>query len=163
MDATAIIQRYLERSDWGISENSNITYSLQGLQSHLAGCAMREYWLDKSYPAAAAQVHRAGELHLHDLQVLGCSCNGWDSMTCSPRVSGGHPARSPAPRPGMSQSSLGQMVYIFHEHRGLEPFSLIGLPGRMAAVVFAQGYTLSPPLLLQPRAGGPLALWYAPG
>ena len=118
MDAIATIERYLSRNDREISENSNITYSLQGLQSHLAGHAMRAYWLEKVYPAEAAQAHRAGDFHLHDLQVLGCYCHGWDLQDLLTQGFKGAPGKIESAAPRHFSSALGQMVNFLYTLQG---------------------------------------------
>jgi len=74
------IDNYLEQADWKIRENSNMTFSLQGLNVYLTEAAISEYWLDKVYPKDIREAHEGGDFHIHDLGTLGAYCVGWDLM-----------------------------------------------------------------------------------
>lgn len=82
METTDIIRNYLNKEDWRIKENSNIAYSLQGLNQRLAGYATAQYWLDEVYTPEISLCHRLGHIHLHDLgHSSSVYCTGWDLMT----------------------------------------------------------------------------------
>jgi len=72
------VDAYVDREDWRVRENSNMDYSLQGLNIHLTERTIEDYWLEKRYSAEVAEAHDAGALHIHDLGVLGPYCVGWD-------------------------------------------------------------------------------------
>ena len=72
------IDRYLNRRDWKVRENSNMGYSLQGLNHYVASEDSEVYWLNKIYTPRARQAHRSGDLHLHDLGLIASYCAGWD-------------------------------------------------------------------------------------
>jgi len=74
----AIIDDYLEEMDWRVRENSNMTYSLQGLNVHITQKVVCNYWLNSIYPREIRDAHLKGEFHIHDLGTLGPYCVGWD-------------------------------------------------------------------------------------
>ncbi|WP_136689443.1 ribonucleoside triphosphate reductase [Halorhabdus amylolytica] len=72
------VDAYVDREDWRVRENSNMDYSLQGLNIHLTERTIEDYWLEKIYSPEVATAHNSGTIHLHDLGVLGPYCVGWD-------------------------------------------------------------------------------------
>ncbi|MFB6150352.1 MAG: ribonucleoside triphosphate reductase [Haloarculaceae archaeon] len=76
--ATDRVDEYVDREDWRVRENSNMDYSLQGLNIHLTERTIEDYWLEKVYDADVRGAHESGALHVHDLGVLGPYCVGWD-------------------------------------------------------------------------------------
>ena len=68
----------LKESDWRVKENSNMTYSLQGLNVYLSSDVLAYYWLTRVYNEKIREGHLSGDFHLHDLGVLGPYCCGWD-------------------------------------------------------------------------------------
>ncbi|QGN08030.1 ribonucleoside triphosphate reductase [Halorhabdus sp. CBA1104] len=72
------VDAYVDREDWRVRENSNMDYSLQGLNIHLTERTIEDYWLEEIYSTEVAQAHESGALHIHDLGVLGPYCVGWD-------------------------------------------------------------------------------------
>ena len=73
-----LIDQYLKRRDWKVKENSNMAYSLQGLNNYIASHVSEVYWLNEIYPAEVREAHISGDLHLHDLGLLSVYCVGWD-------------------------------------------------------------------------------------
>lgn len=73
-----IIANYLDRNDWRIKENSNMTYSLQGMNFHIASLVVSQYWLNQIYPPEIKKAQESGDFHIHDLGILGVYCVGWD-------------------------------------------------------------------------------------
>ena len=74
----SIIDDYLDEMDWRVRENSNMTYSLQGLNVHITQKVVCNYWLNSVYPKEIRDAHINGEFHIHDLGTLGPYCVGWD-------------------------------------------------------------------------------------
>ena len=72
------IDKYLERESWEVKENSNMAYSLQGLNMAITEDLISEYWLDEVYPDDISNAHRSGDIHIHDLGSLSNYCTGWD-------------------------------------------------------------------------------------
>ena len=42
-----LIDRYLGKADWRVRENSNMAYSLQGLNNYISSEVSKAYWLNK--------------------------------------------------------------------------------------------------------------------
>jgi len=70
LDGAALMDDYLKRLDWRVSENSNMNYSLQGLNFYVASSISARYWLNRIYPPEVRQAHTEGAMHIHDLSVL---------------------------------------------------------------------------------------------
>ncbi|MGD8948985.1 MAG: ATP cone domain-containing protein, partial [Desulfobacterales bacterium] len=45
-----LVDNYLKILDWKISENSNMSYSLQGLNNYISSDITSKYWLNRIYP-----------------------------------------------------------------------------------------------------------------
>jgi anaerobic ribonucleoside-triphosphate reductase len=73
-----IIANYLDRNDWRIKENSNMTYSLQGMNFHISSLIVSQYWQDQIYTPQMKEMQSSGDFHIHDLGILGVYCVGWD-------------------------------------------------------------------------------------
>ncbi|RKY99407.1 MAG: hypothetical protein DRQ10_06240, partial [Candidatus Hydrothermota bacterium] len=71
VDGIKLVDEYIDRSDWRVAENSNMTYSLQGLNFYLASSVVARYWLNKIYPPEIKNAHDSGDFHIHDLGILG--------------------------------------------------------------------------------------------
>lgn len=78
LDGIKVIDEYLSMDDWRVKENSNMSYSLQGLNLHISSKLVAKYWLRKLYPLEVRMAHEEGHIHVHDLGVLGPYCVGWD-------------------------------------------------------------------------------------
>ncbi|WP_321402451.1 ribonucleoside triphosphate reductase [Maridesulfovibrio sp.] len=77
LDIKETIDEYLEKSDWRVAENANMTHSFQGLMLHLSGTVQARYALEK-YPEEIRQAHEHGYFHIHDLSYgLAGYCAGW--------------------------------------------------------------------------------------
>jgi len=81
IDAENLIDEYISLKDWKINENSNMGYSLQGLNNHIVEEMTKKYWLNKIYPRELRRFHINGDLHIHDLGLLAPYCCGWDLET----------------------------------------------------------------------------------
>ena len=73
-----VVDGYLSMMDWKVQENSNMSYSLQGLNVYATENIVSHYWLNKIYPPEIGEAHSNGDLHIHDLGTLGAYCVGWD-------------------------------------------------------------------------------------
>src|SRR4030043_1950763 len=73
-----VVDDYLSMLDWKVNENSNMSYSLQGLNVYATESIISHYWLNKIYPPEIGDAHKKGSYHLHDLGTLGAYCVGWD-------------------------------------------------------------------------------------
>ena len=73
-----VVDDYLSMMDWKVNENSNMSYSLQGLNVYATENIVSHYWLNKIYPPEIGEAHTNGDYHIHDLGTLGAYCVGWD-------------------------------------------------------------------------------------
>jgi ribonucleoside-triphosphate reductase len=73
-----VVDDYLSMLDWKVNENSNMAYSLQGLNVYATESIISHYWLNKIYPPEIGEAHTRGDYHIHDLGTLGPYCVGWD-------------------------------------------------------------------------------------
>ena len=73
-----LMEDYLGRADWRLKENSNMSFSVQGLNNYIASAISARYWLDKMYPDSIRQAHIKADFHIHDLGLLAPYCCGWD-------------------------------------------------------------------------------------
>src|SRR3989344_5208485 len=89
INSNDIIDGYLKQLDWRVKENANMSYSLQGLNNHVASAISSHYWLNKIYPPEIREAHIDGSIHLHDLQILAVYCCGWDLQQLLRRGVGG--------------------------------------------------------------------------
>ena len=73
-----LVDDYLSKLDWQVSENSNMTYSVQGLNNYISSSICKNYWLNKIYDEEIRNAHKNGDLHIHDLNMISVYCVGWD-------------------------------------------------------------------------------------
>ena len=79
-ESVDMVNGYLEELDWEVHENSNMAYSLQGLNDYVSSLVTKKYWLNKIYPAEIREAIQSGDFHIHDLGYLATYCCGWDLM-----------------------------------------------------------------------------------
>lgn len=122
-----LIDRYLERRDWHVSEDSNITFSVQGLHHTLTSEASKMYWLERIYSPQAAAAHRNGDFHIHTLRFLGAYCMGWDLRDLLKTGIQGASGKFESKPAWHLRSALGQIVNFFYtlqgESAGAQAFS----------------------------------------
>ncbi len=118
LDADALVDAYVQRADWRVNENSNMNYSLQGLNFYLASSIAARYWLHKIYPPEVQKAHVEGDLHLHDLGMLSVYCCGWDLQDLLIQGFGGVPAKIESKPPRHLRTALGQLVNFFYTLQG---------------------------------------------
>lgn len=75
-----LVEQYLNGNDWRVRENSNMSFSLQGLNVFLTEKIIGKYWLGHIYPSHIRRAHEEGDFHIHDLGTLGPYCVGWDLL-----------------------------------------------------------------------------------
>jgi ribonucleoside-triphosphate reductase len=73
-----MVEKYLNLDDWRIRESANSSYSLQGLNQHIATIISSQYWLERIYSDEIKQAYQSGRFHIHDLGFLSVYCVGWD-------------------------------------------------------------------------------------
>ena len=118
MSSADLVDQYLEIEDWRVKENSNMSYSLQGLNNYLSSTVIAKYWISRIYPASIAESHFAGEIHVHDLGVLGPYCVGWDLMDLLLSGFGGVSGKIESKPAKHFRTALGQIVNFFYTLQG---------------------------------------------
>ncbi len=113
-----LIESYLEKADWRIKENSNMSFSLQGLNNHIASNITAKYWLERIYPPEVMEAHVKGDLHVHDLGLLSAYCVGWDLKDLLIKGFGGVSGKVESGPARHFGSALGQVVNFFYTLQG---------------------------------------------
>ncbi len=114
----SLIDDYLEDNDWQVRENSNMGYSLQGLNNHIATTITKKYWLEKVYPHEVSRAHINGDLHIHDLGLLSVYCCGWDISDLLKNGFTGVTGKIQSKPPRHFRTALGQIVNFFYTLQG---------------------------------------------
>ncbi|MFZ0133117.1 MAG: anaerobic ribonucleoside-triphosphate reductase, partial [Desulfobacterales bacterium] len=52
-----LVEHYIRKLDWKVKENSNMSYSLQGLNNYISSDITSEYWLNRIYPPEIRDAH----------------------------------------------------------------------------------------------------------
>ncbi|MDA3897833.1 MAG: ribonucleoside triphosphate reductase [Desulfobacteraceae bacterium] len=113
-----IVENYVQKMDWKIKENSNMSYSLQGLNNYISSDITAEYWLNRIYPPEIRDAHKNGDLHIHDLSLLSIYCVGWDLQDLLTVGFMGVPGKVESAPPRHLRSALGQIVNFFYTLQG---------------------------------------------
>ena len=113
-----LVENYIRKLDWKISENSNMRYSLQGLNNYISSDITSEYWLNRIYPPKIRHAHKNGDLHIHDLSLLSVYCVGWDLKDLLTQGFKGVEGKVESAPPRHLRSALGQIVNFFYTLQG---------------------------------------------
>lgn len=113
-----LVDSYLGDLDWRIKENSNMGYSLQGLNNYISSEVSKTYWLNKIYPKNIGDAHRAGDMHIHDLGLLSVYCVGWDLLDLLREGFTGVEGKVSSKPAKHLRSALGQIVNFFYTLQG---------------------------------------------
>jgi anaerobic ribonucleoside-triphosphate reductase len=113
-----LIEKYLDQSDWRVNENSNMSYSLQGLNNHIAAAVTAKYWLERIYPPEIRKAHVNCDFHIHDLGLLSAYCVGWDLKDLLIKGFGGVKGKIESRPAKHFRSALGQVVNFFYTLQG---------------------------------------------
>ena len=118
LNSAKMIQEYLGGEDWRIKENSNMNYSLQGLNNHIITAVTSRYWLEKVYPQNIREAHQYGDFHIHDLSLLAPYCCGWNLEDILLRGFRGAPQKISSGPAKHFKAALGQIVNFFYTLQG---------------------------------------------
>ncbi len=113
-----LIDDYLDQSDWRVNENSNMSFSLQGLNNHIASAITAKYWLERIYPPEIRDAHVNCDFHIHDLGLLSAYCVGWDLRDLLLKGFSGVPGKVESSPAKHFRSALGQVVNFFYTLQG---------------------------------------------
>lgn len=117
-DHVDLIDKYLEQTDWKVNENSNMAYSLQGLNNYISTEITKTYWLNKIYSPGIKEAHKSGDLHIHDLGLLSVYCVGWDLQDLLREGFRGASGKMESAPAKHLRSALGQIVNFFYTLQG---------------------------------------------
>jgi ribonucleoside-triphosphate reductase len=127
INSDELMDGYLSKADWRIKENSNMSFSLQGLNNHISSAISSNYWLNKVYTSNIREAHKNGDIHIHDLQLLAAYCAGWDLKDLLIQGFGGVSGKVESRPPKHLRTALGQIINFFYtlqgEVAGAEAFS----------------------------------------
>ena len=118
LSSADLVDQYLDIEDWRVKENSNMSYSLQGLNNYLSSTVIAKYWITRIYPPNIAEAHFSGDMHIHDLGVLGPYCVGWDVKDLLLSGFGGVPGKIESVPAKHFRTALGQVVNFFYTLQG---------------------------------------------
>jgi ribonucleoside-triphosphate reductase len=126
-DTIEAVEDYIGLNDWMVKENSNMDYSLQGLNEYIKRKIIANYWMRRIYPEAIRKAHEAGDIHVHDLDCLGVYCVGWDLKDLLTVGFRGVKGKVECRPPSHFGAALGQAVNFFYtlqgESAGAQAFS----------------------------------------
>ncbi len=127
INCTQSVEEYINKEDWRINANANISFSNAGLVNNLAGKVVANFWLDKIYNKEEGYSHRDGFIHIHDLDNLSGYCAGWSLRVLLDEGFNGVRGRVESKPPSHFREALGQMVNFLgilqSEWAGAQAFS----------------------------------------
>ncbi|MEM3574363.1 MAG: ribonucleoside triphosphate reductase, partial [Candidatus Bathyarchaeia archaeon] len=123
-----VVNSYMARGDWRVSENANLGYSFSGLLWHATGTVMAHYALSYIYPKEVAEAHLSGDFHLHNLSMsIAGYCAGWNLRQLLLEGFNGVPGKVESKPPRHLRTALGQRVNFFgtlqNEWAGAQAFN----------------------------------------
>lgn len=117
-EAEGIMGKYLNKEDWRVQENSNMNFSLQGLNFYVSSTVTARYWLSKIYSPRIREAHNNGDFHIHDLGILGPYCVGWDLLDLLQEGFKGMRGKVESSPAKHLRSALGQAVNFIYTLQG---------------------------------------------
>jgi len=113
-----LINQYLNQIDWRVKENSNMSFSLQGLNNYVSSEIVKTYWLNSIYPPEVRNAYVEGDFHIHDLGSLSVYCVGWDLYDLLLTGFRGAPGKVESSPAKHFRTALGQIVNFFYSLQG---------------------------------------------
>jgi len=113
-----LVDQYLKKLDWQVNENSNMSFSLQGLNNYISSEISKVYWLNNIYPHEIKEAHTSGDIHIHDLGLLSVYCVGWDLQDLLVEGFRGVPGKVESKPAKHLRTALGQVVNFFYTLQG---------------------------------------------
>ena len=114
----SLVDNYLKQLDWQVNENSNMSYSIQGLNNYIASEISKNYWLNKIYPADIRNAHINGDIHIHDLNIISVYCVGWDLKDLLTEGFTGVKGKIESAPAKHFRTALGQVVNFMYTMQG---------------------------------------------
>jgi len=113
-----LVDQYLSRSDWQVKENSNMGFSLQGLNNYISSEVSKIYWLNKIYPENVKNTYLDGDFHIHDLGIISAYCVGWDLYDLLLEGFQGASGKVESKPAKHLRTALGQVTNFFYTLQG---------------------------------------------
>ena len=117
-EAVDLVDQYLKEIDWQVKENSNMAYSLQGLNNYVSSIVSSKYWMDRVYSKKIKRSHEDGDMHIHDLDKLAAYCCGWDLQDLLVKGFTGVAGKLSCRPAKHLRTALGQAVNFFYTTQG---------------------------------------------
>ncbi len=117
-ESVLLVEKYLNKLDWKVNENSNMDYSIQGLNNYLASEISKKYWLNKVYNSEIRNAHLSGDIHIHDLNIISVYCVGWDLKDLLMEGFTGVKGKVESAPAKHFRSALGQVVNFMYTMQG---------------------------------------------
>ena len=117
-EAVELVDQYIKEIDWQVKENSNMAYSLQGLNNYVSSIVSSKYWMDRVYSKSVKRAHEEGDFHIHDLDKLAAYCCGWDLQDLLVRGFTGVPGKISCKPAKHLRTALHQAVNFFYTTQG---------------------------------------------
>lgn len=113
-----MMSNYIKQEDWRVKENSNMDYSLQGLNNYIVSDITKSFWLNHVFSTEERELHESGDIHIHDLGLFSTYCCGWDLEGLLLKGFKGVPNKiSSAPAKHL-KTALGQLVNFIYTLQG---------------------------------------------
>jgi ribonucleoside-triphosphate reductase len=113
-----LVDQYLSKSDWLVKENSNMGFSLQGLNNYISSEVSKIYWLNKIYPEDIKNAYLEGDFHIHDLGIISAYCVGWDLYDLLLQGFQGASGKVESKPAKHLRTALGQITNFFYTLQG---------------------------------------------
>ena len=113
-----LVDSYLRQLDWKVNENSNMAYSIQGLNNYISSEISKQYWLNKIYPVEIKNAHLNGDIHIHDLNIISVYCVGWDLKDLLTEGFTGVRGKIESASAKHFRTALGQIVNFMYTMQG---------------------------------------------
>lgn len=114
----SMVDDYLKQLDWEVNENSNMSYSIQGLNNYVSSHISKSYWLNKIYSKEIQDAHAQGDFHIHDLNMLSVYCVGWDLKDLLAQGFTGVQGKVQCSPAKHFRTALGQVVNFLYTMQG---------------------------------------------
>ena len=113
-----LVESYLKKLDWQVNENSNMAYSIQGLNNYIASEISKQYWLNRVYSEDIKNAHLRGDIHIHDLNIISVYCVGWDLKDLLTEGFTGVKGKIESAPAKHFRTALGQIVNFMYTMQG---------------------------------------------